>query len=341
MASAVLFFTASACLFLMLVNRVLIGLHIPSGKLLFMGAIGLFMTGLPAFYGFQSGWSRWILVPGAILGLVAIGEIRRVVIRRCHRGSPPRLERAMRLSRPLTTTKLLVSKYEVQHSAWRGPELRVAHISDIHMRDGSPSAYLAEIVSRIRDIDPDLVVVTGDFAARRRNLTRLPELLRPIASLCPTYAVLGNHDYWMDADAVARAIRSCGVDLLGDEARELDHGGAAVLLRGCEHPWGRDGLPQTLAPAGVFVIALTHTPDNIYRLSNAGAHVVFAGHFHAGQLRAPFVGPIVVPSRYGRRFDHGHFVVNGAHLFATSGVGASGPPFRIYCPPEIQIVSFA
>jgi len=47
---------------------------------------------------------------------------------------------------------------------------------------------------------------------------------------------------------------------------------------------------------------------------------------------------VVVPSAYGRRFDHGHFVVHGTHLFVVSGIGVIGPPFRVYCQPDIFVI---
>ena len=85
-------------------------------------------------------------------------------------------------------------------------------------------------------------------------------------------------------------------------------------------------------------LVLSHTPDNIYRLSRSSADVVFSGHCHAGQIRLPILGPIIVPSIYGRRFNHGHFAVNGTHLFVASGIGTAYPPVRIYCQPDIFIV---
>ena len=87
-----------------------------------------------------------------------------------------------------------------------------------------------------------------------------------------------------------------------------------------------------------MTLVLTHTPDNIYELSGPGVTAVFAGHYHAGQIRIPLLGSLVVPSAYGRLFDHGHFVVNGTHLFVTAGVGAAVPPFRVYCQPDVFIV---
>jgi uncharacterized protein len=65
---------------------------------------------------------------------------------------------------------------------------------------------------------------------------------------------------------------------------------------------------------------------------------VFAGHYHAGQYRLPWLGALVVPSTYGRRFDHGHFVVSNTHLFVSAGIGATDPPRRIYCQPDLFIV---
>ncbi len=66
--------------------------------------------------------------------------------------------------------------------------------------------------------------------------------------------------------------------------------------------------------------------------------MVFAGHYHAGQIRILYLGSLVIPSLYGRRFDHGHFLVNGTHLFVTSGIGTATFPIRLYCQPDIFIV---
>ena len=66
--------------------------------------------------------------------------------------------------------------------------------------------------------------------------------------------------------------------------------------------------------------------------------MVFAGHYHAGQWRLPWLGAVMLPSRLGRLFDHGHFVVRGTHLFVSAGVGLTRIPLRIYCRPDFFIV---
>ena len=88
------------------------------------------------------------------------------------------------------------------------------------------------------------------------------------------------------------------------------------------------------------MLVLSHTADNIYALNRAGADAVFSGHYHAGQIRVPGLGSLVVPSMFGRRFDHGHFNVDGTHLFVTAGIG-SAPALRIYCKPDVYIVDIS
>jgi hypothetical protein len=85
-------------------------------------------------------------------------------------------------------------------------------------------------------------------------------------------------------------------------------------------------------------LVLTHTADNVYKLSQENVDVVLAGHYHAGQIRLPGLGSLVVPSVFGRRLDHGHFLVGHTHLFVTAGVGADAPALRLYCPPDFFVI---
>jgi predicted MPP superfamily phosphohydrolase len=182
------------------------------------------------------------------------------------------------------------------------------------------------------------VFVTGDYVTRVTSAGLLRHILRPFGRL-GTFGVLGNHDYWAGAEQVASIVASCGVTLLRESSERVDVDGRRVTVSGFDYPWGRTCQPPCarVDDTGLSFV-LSHTADNIYRLSRAGATVVFSGHYHNGQGRIPGIGTVVVPSVYGRRFDHGHFVVNGTHLFVTAGVGAGDPPLRLYCRPDIFVV---
>ena len=111
-----------------------------------------------------------------------------------------------------------------------------------------------------------------------------------------------------------------------------------LVISGCEWPWsGRPCHPHPMHDGDIGLV-LSHSADAIYNLSKAGATLVFSGHYHAGQFQLPWIGPLLIPSVYGRRFYHGHFRTNQTHLFVSAGIGADQPPLRLYCPPDILVV---
>jgi predicted MPP superfamily phosphohydrolase len=341
--SAAIWIAAATCLFLLLLNRWLI--LMPDGKRKqrrIAGALLVLLLGA-ILMGWLLGLTTWILIPATMLLALLVGEARRAVIRTRSRGAPPVSQEnaSLSLKHPFTTTDLRLARFEVPCPAWSGNDLVVAHISDLHVNDDQPPAYFMTVVEQVNRETPDLILITGDFVSDAQFAPLLPGILSSLKSRLGTYAILGNHDYWAGAEAVAEAVQSAGVVLLGNGCQEIGpNPGQTVQLCGCEDPWGSDPWQEQPARGQSLRLALTHTPDNVYRLSRAGFDAIFAGHYHAGQLRLPWAGSIVVPSVYGRRFDHGHFVVNDAHLFVTAGVGAAMPAFRIYCQPDVYVVRF-
>jgi uncharacterized protein len=241
------------------------------------------------------------------------------------------------LSNPVTTTDVTIHRYEVRHPHWSGPRLRIVHLTDVHVRPRLPAGYFRRVFDLAEQTEADLAVITGDFVTRRDLLPGLREVLRPIARI-ETFAVLGNHDYWAGPQAVSSVVIDCGLRLLTNESVTVSLDGREVVVTGYDYPWGTQMTSITPSRNGTLHVVLSHTPDNIYRISKSSADLVFSGHYHAGQVRIPHLGSVVVPSVYGRRFDHGHFVVNGTHLFVASGIGVANPPIRIYCQPDIFVV---
>ena len=225
--------------------------------------------------------------------------------------------------------------------SWRGPALRIAHVSDLHLNSHLPLAYYERVMHRVADAQPDLIFFTGDFVTDPQYVNLLPSILALARGRLGTFGVLGNHDYWADPAAVAATVERrpaspcCETQRYACRVGEGRH----ILIAGCESPWSSPTPSPIAQPApDELALLLTHTPDNIYRLSRLGYAAIFAGHYHGGQIRVPGLGSLVVPSKYGRRFDHGHFVVNRTHLFVTAGVGSAEPPLRLWCQPDVFIV---
>lgn len=324
----------------MLMNRVLILNRDSRAKVpIIVAAFGALVVS-STVAGYLLAGPPWVFAPLGVLALVLLGEVHRVRLRLVLAGAPPVESTPLPgpRRRLVTTTDLVVHRYEVPHPKWRGPPLRIVQLTDFHVDPNLPLEYYREAVAAAERTNPDLAVLTGDYVNGAKMLPRLREVLRPIARL-ETWAVLGNHDYWPGTeDAVRAIIRDCGLHLLTNESQGFSVGENQIAITGCDYPWGTKDPTIESPPDETFHIVLSHTPDNVYRAARAGADLVFSGHYHAGQIRMPVLGPILIPSVYGRRFDRGHFVIDGTHLFVSSGIGPVNLPVRICCRPEILAV---
>ena len=163
--SAVLFGSAGICLFLLLMNRVLI--LIPSSRSKGPTILAAFaaIVGPCAVAGFFSYCPPWVFAPAVLLGLVLLGEVRRVWIRRSCAGTHPvdTIPHQVDIVNPVTTTDLVVHRYEVPHPKWRGAPLRIVHLTDLHVHPNLPLEYYQEVMSVAEQTEPDVAVFTGDF----------------------------------------------------------------------------------------------------------------------------------------------------------------------------------
>ena len=339
--SVVLYLASGVPVFIWLFNHVLLQLRDGRPKRQAIAASLSAITVGSASLGYVAGVSAWRWLPLPLLFLAGISELRLAATRRRSRGSLPIITSPApgSLAHPMTTTDLAVIRYEMRCPGWHGRPIRIVHLSDLHFADHLPRSYYQKVLERTRAEAPDLLVYTGDFVSDARFAPLLADLLSGVRGRLATLAILGNHDYWEGAETIARPLRKAGITLLGDGCWRRHIDDSELVVSGYEYPWPDDaGWQAPFLAENQAWLVLTHTPDNIYTLSRAGASAVFAGHYHAGQVRIPLIGPVVMPSKHGRRFDHGHFIVGDTHLFVTAGVGAVTPPFRIYCRPDIFVV---
>jgi uncharacterized protein len=244
--------------------------------------------------------------------------------------------------------RLVVREHSLALDCWAGPPLRIAVVSDLHI--GSPYVgipKLERLVAEINEGRPDLVVLLGDFVIQGVKGGRFvpPEQIASRLALLEAkhgvYAVLGNHDWWLDAPRVARAFRSVGIHVLEDAAAELPHGKDGFWLAGIsDFTEGKHDVAAALRPipAGAPVIAITHNPD-VFPHVPKRVCLTLAGHTHGGQVAFPVVGRPIVPSIYGETYAIGHVHEKGRNLFVTAGVGTSIIPVRFRVPPEIVFLT--
>ncbi|HEV2862966.1 MAG TPA: metallophosphoesterase [Pyrinomonadaceae bacterium] len=228
--------------------------------------------------------------------------------------------------------------------------LKVAAVSDIHA--GSPHVDIEKInrlVEETNRLQPDIVVLLGDYVIQDVagghfiEPEATAECLSRLRAPLGVFAVLGNHDWWLDGERVRRALTNVGIRVLENDAARVTRDGRPLWIAGLADLWTRSpDARKTLAavndPDDAPVILLTHNPD-VFPDVPARVSLTLAGHTHGGQVNLPLLGRPVVPSRFEQLYAYGHVVEGGRHLFVTSGVGTSILPVRFRVPPEITLLT--
>jgi predicted MPP superfamily phosphohydrolase len=214
---------------------------------------------------------------------------------------------------------------------------RIVFLTDTHVARFVRRAFYETIIDQSNRFDPDIILLGGDFVSFHRHIPLVPEvLLAGLRARDGMFAVLGNHDYWAGAEEVKAAMTSRGVEFIINKVVRLRRDGAELPLFGIDELYRGepdvDGVFAQLQPGPR--IGVTHHPDLIDELDRRRIDLLLCGHTHGGQIRFPFFGAVVVPSRHESRYASGFHRVNGVLMYVSRGIGAI-PPIRILCKPEV------
>ena len=220
------------------------------------------------------------------------------------------------------------------------PPLRIVQLTDIHYHwidmDG---ARLTRIVGQVNALDPDVIVLTGDYSGGKTwgaydgALSKALPALQGLHARLGVVAVRGNHD---GPRRTPRAFRAARMLLLVNRWVDL---GPVVIAgvddeTGTPSPWGA----AFGAPPGKPLIMAAHEPD-LALWAPPRVDLFLAGHTHGGQIVLPLIGTRSTGSRFLDTHLRGLFRIGGIPLIVSSGVGTSIVPIRIGVPPEIVVVT--
>ncbi|HSK88157.1 MAG TPA: metallophosphoesterase [Anaerolineales bacterium] len=225
--------------------------------------------------------------------------------------------------------------------------LRVAQISDIHMGGWMNLDRFQQVADLVVAEKPDILLITGDFLLGHRftddikqALDDLTKVLSPLAESIPSFAVLGNHDYWVDAEAVRKMLSLGGVIELTNTVFTLRRGNDNLHLCGVDDVWDGDvRLEDVIARLedDNVAILLAHEPDYADVSAVTGKFdLQVSGHTQGGQVVIPFLGPPILPY-LGQKYHTGLYKVRNMFQYTNRGVGMNRLAVRFNCRPEITI----
>lgn len=216
----------------------------------------------------------------------------------------------------------------------------IVHLSDLHVNVKTPIHALENLVTKINELDIDMVALTGDlFDARPKNIRVPLEILSHIKH--PVYFVSGNHDLVYTRKQLTCEVSKLGFTLLDNRIVTLNRDGEALQLIGLSDAFSRYfGIKRhekelfakrdTKLPS----ILLAHQPKDIRFAKHFSIDLQLSGHTHGGQIY-PF-GYIV---RLFQPYIKGLHRQGKTQIFVTTGYGSWGFDFRFNAPSEVVIMS--
>ncbi len=217
--------------------------------------------------------------------------------------------------------------------------LTILHLTDFHFAPCYHRRYFEAVSRAAQEWGVcDLILFTGDMIDNDEGIAWVEPVLGPLTARLGKFAILGNHDLAHDVDGLVASLERAGYTNLEGAWTTVEHQGATLALGGTSTPWGPE-LDTQAMPESDASIVLSHAPDTFPKFASAGVNLVLAGHNHGGQIRVPILGPIMMPSRFSRRYDRGIFRRGRTLLFVSQGVGGKHPLRFGGCMPEIARVT--
>lgn len=217
----------------------------------------------------------------------------------------------------------------------------IAQISDLHIGPTIRKNYVANVVNKINQSSPDIIVLTGDIGdgnARHYRDDATP--LRGLRAKFGSFFVPGNHEYYWNANEWLTVMNNVGIINLVNRGKVISVNSKKILVAGIPDPVS--GLKPELGSIlesessdnAALKILLSHRPGIADESSRYGFDLQLSGHTHGGQF---FPWTIVV--KFVHKLSLGLHRVGNMWVYISPGTGSWGPLLRIGTTPEITFLT--
>jgi predicted MPP superfamily phosphohydrolase len=233
-----------------------------------------------------------------------------------------------------------ISRLKDRHKSLAGR--RAVHLSDLHLDHYLPRHDT--IVSRVRDLRPHWIFITGDLLNVPEGLPHLFRFLAQLRTIAPVFVTLGNHDHYSGVaiDHFAELADRHKITLLINQAVFIPTDEGELAIVGVDDPSLHRADPDCLPPRteARYTLLLAHAPNILEQLEeHHHVDLILCGHSHGGQWRFPGIPTFWLPPGCNGRIEGPHHI-RGYRLYVNRGLGWSFLPLRLNCRPEIVLLEW-
>ena len=262
-------------------------------------------------------------------------------------------------ARFIGTSGLYVKEYKVTNSSI--PDsfygTKIVQISDIHYGRTIKKQELQNMVDKVNQLKPDIIVLTGDLIDKDTMLTDkmatvISDILKQLNATIGKYAITGNHYYKFDKWATI--ISDSGFMNLNDRYDIIYNNSTKPIFLGGlstntyqkektleekikvmnDYFATRTEENQNSFPD--YKILIMHEPDYVEEVNPENYDLILAGHSHDGQVKLPGIGAVILPNG-AKKYHKNYYNLNGTDFYISSGIGTSRYNFRLFNRPSINL----
>jgi hypothetical protein len=230
-------------------------------------------------------------------------------------------------------------------------DYKILQVSDLHNKEFGKNQN--ELVERTKEINPDIIVVTGDLIdSRRTNIDIAVNYMSQAVKIAPTYYIPGNHESRIDEyDKLEKMLSKEGIKVLSNDSENIKINNQELSLLGMEDISFVNSENKEKEFSSILsnlkneskknlTILLSHRPDLIDIYAKQNIDLVFTGHAHGGQIRLPFIGGLLSPNQgFLPKYTSGIYEKDNTKMIVSRGLGNSLFPLRIFNRPELIVTT--
>lgn len=207
--------------------------------------------------------------------------------------------------------------------------LKIVHLSDVHYGTTIKKEELTNVVNKINEIKPDILLFTGDLIDNKITLTNAErddfvKLFNKIDVNLDSYYIKGHHDHNKEFNNI---IDKLNINLITGGKEEIYYKGNNPI----ELITNTSNLPSDN-----FSIYLTYKPDQFDKIKKHKPNIVLSSNTHGGIMNLPLLGPLYKGKNSSKYYEK-HYNIDNIHFFISSGLGTSKANFRLLNKPSFNL----
>lgn len=259
-------------------------------------------------------------------------------------------------SKYIGVNSLVVKEYRIKNknipTHFNG--IKIVHFSDIHYGTTIKEKELKNIVDKINQNKPDIVVFTGDLFEEKRpikekEVEKIATLLNKINATIGKYAIKGENDNNKEYfETIMTNSNFININDTFDYIYYKEY--TPILIAGLStNLKNKKGISEKLLNVEneiklyqqnnntpIYSILLMHEPDFVDKIDLSLYHLILAGHSHNGQISVPGLQTLFL-EKGAKKYYKNHYQVKKKDIYISSGLGTNEYTYRLLNRPSINI----